>query len=99
MWHGLAIVLVDDPTGRTGDRYSAHPGPAPGLLDRLFAVALEIPGGIPRGNADCVASHGVGVLRVAGPRIAESVGEGLASDDRTYLGVHLRRTCHRVHPL
>src|ERR1035441_5651571 len=50
---------------------------AAGVLDLVFAAAVEIPGGSGGGAAAGVAAHGPGALRAAGHRAAQPGGRAL----------------------
>src|SRR5262245_23899661 len=68
--NGLAGLLADNSPGCIGCSNSGSGWPADRVLDRLFALALEVSGGGGGGVANCVAAYRPGPLCFDRDRIA-----------------------------
>src|SRR6266704_1410479 len=93
--YGLAGLLADNASGVLRDRPAIDNWFPPRVLDRLFKVALEIPGRGNRRLADRPATNRARVLRSDCFRTTQSVWAMVAIHDRTHAGLHLCRAGHR----
>jgi hypothetical protein len=97
--HRLASILADITLG--GDRLGAtvRHRPAHCLLDRFFALALEVSGGSGRGLAHRASTHRTRFLPAGSARAAQPTGTLVDLAHRPHPGLHLQRTRDRLYPL
>src|SRR5580700_7673856 len=96
---GLAGVLAYNPAGSRGRWRTGYFGFAHCVLDRIFGLALEVPGRSRGGVTDRPSANGAGILRSGRARFSQSPGTRLPISHWAHLGVYFRRASNRLHHL
>src|ERR1700691_2863789 len=86
--YGLAGILADNPFSSAGSDSARGVGPAPRLLDRVFAPSLEISCRGCRRSAHRFSSHCAGVLRTRCARVPQPAGTLVAGNDGAHACIY-----------
>src|SRR6185437_1520177 len=94
--YGLAGLLAYDSAGNGCDLHPRCDWVPACLLDRVFELALEVPGRSCGCSAHRSSANGFGFLPVGGSWTTQPNRTLVASGDRPRVGFYFRGTCHRV---